>query len=175
MRGVARPKFPRAPVEPFSREDVTALLKACIFMDEAHPKNRRSFVMRRGTADRDQAVVLTLLDTGLRASELCALKIGDIDQKTGKVIVKHGAEGGAKGGKGRTVYLGKAGRRALWRYLMLRRDEVTDLGAPLFLGMNGRALNRDGLRQVISSLGQKANVMTMELDCISLMTGITRL
>ena len=49
--------------------------------------------MRRATGKRDQAIILTLLDTGLRASELSALKIGDVDLKTGKVLVKHGRAG----------------------------------------------------------------------------------
>jgi integrase/recombinase XerD len=35
-------------------------------------------------------MILFLLDTGLRASEFSHLTIGDVDMKTGKVIVKHG-------------------------------------------------------------------------------------
>jgi len=38
-----------------------------------------------------------LLDTGLRASELCSLLIEDLDMNTGKVTIKHGVTGGAKG------------------------------------------------------------------------------
>ena len=73
--------------------------------------------MRRMTARRDRAMILFLLDTGLRASEFCSLTIGDVDQKTGRVVVKHGTLGGAKGGKGRIVFFGKATRNPLWRYL----------------------------------------------------------
>jgi len=43
-------------------------------------------------------MILFMLDTGLRASELCSLKIGELDLRTGKVVIKHGDEGGAKGG-----------------------------------------------------------------------------
>jgi integrase/recombinase XerD len=76
--------------------------------------------MRRATGRRDQAIIMTLLNAGLRASELSALKVGDVDLKRGKVLVKHGRLGGATGGKGRIVYLGKAARRAVWRYLAVR-------------------------------------------------------
>jgi integrase len=59
------------------------------------------------TANRDIALILVPLDTGIRASELCALKVEDVDLKLGKAEIRHGALGGARGGKGRTVYLGR--------------------------------------------------------------------
>jgi integrase/recombinase XerD len=55
--------------------------------------------MRLTYGHRDQAIILTLIDTGLRAMDLCKLLIGNIDLKTGPVEVKHGVIGGAKGGK----------------------------------------------------------------------------
>jgi integrase/recombinase XerD len=113
--------------------------------------------MRRVTGKRDRAIILTLLDTGLRASELCALKMGDLEQKTGRLQVKHGRTGGAKGGKGRIVFLGKTARRTLWLYLTTHED-AEDPEAPLFIGRFNRPLNRDTLRQVIASLGEKAGV-----------------
>jgi len=113
--------------------------------------------MRRATGFRDKAMILVLLDTGLRASELCSLLIGDYEAQTGKVQIRHGVGGGAKGKKGRTVYLGKTARKALWRYLVDREDGE-DPDAPLFLGRYSRPLNRDALRQVIASLGEKASI-----------------
>src|SRR3989304_1615815 len=100
MKAIPAPRFEEAPVEPFTREEIEALLKACEFCHEAKTIDRRRFTMRRSTGKRDRALILTLLDTGLRASELCALTIEDVDQKTGHVEVKHGVTGGAKGGKG---------------------------------------------------------------------------
>ena len=65
--------------------------------------------------------------------------------------------GGAKGGKGRVVYPGKAARRALWLYLTSREDGE-DSEAPVFIGKYNRPLNRNSLRQVIASLGERAHV-----------------
>ncbi len=127
------------------------------FSREANTTERQRFTMRRATAKRDRAIILTLLDTGLRASELCALKIGDVEQKTGRVHVKHGVSGGAKGGKGRTVFLGKAARHAVWRYLADREDGE-DSDAPLFVGKLNHSLNKDALRHLMSELGAKAQV-----------------
>jgi integrase/recombinase XerD len=71
------------------------MLKACVYSREANTNQRHKFVMRRPTANRDRSILLVLLDTGLRATELCSLKIGDVDVKRGKVEIKHGVEGGA--------------------------------------------------------------------------------
>lgn len=157
MQGVPAPRFEEAPVEPFSKEQVEAIVKAAEFCREAKTTDRRRFTMRRPTANRDRAIVLTLLDTGLRATELCSLKIRDVNLKTGRVQVKHGLTGGAKGKKGRVVFMGKAARRAVWRYLAEREDDE-DPDAPLFLGKFERPMNKDVLRRLIKRLGEKAGV-----------------
>jgi integrase/recombinase XerD len=113
--------------------------------------------MRRPSSNRDQAIVLMLLDTGLRATELCSLIINDVDLKTGKVTIRHGVAGGAKGGKGRTVYLGKVARKAVWRYLASREDG-DDSDAPLFISHADRAFNKDSLRVLINRLGDRAEI-----------------
>jgi integrase/recombinase XerD len=156
VKAVAPPAFVEAEVEPFTQAEVENLLKVAEYCQPAETRARRSFTMRRRTALRDRAILLVLVDTGLRASELCALNVDDVDEKTGKVTVKHGYGGGAKGGKGRTVYLGKAARKALWRYLVLREDEQ-DPERPLFLA-GPRRMKRDSLRQLMERLGQKADV-----------------
>lgn len=157
MKGVPAPRFERAPVAPFSRDDVEELLKACVLCRKAKTTYRRGFSMRRVTARRDQAIILTLLDTGLRASELCSVTVGDVDLRTGRVDVKHGRAGGAKGGKGRVVYLGKAARRSVWRYLA-EREDGEDPDAPLFSTKFDRKMNKDSLRLLITGLGKKAGV-----------------
>jgi integrase/recombinase XerC/integrase/recombinase XerD len=99
MAKVPAPTFSRTEIVPFSQADVEVLLKACDHKREAQTHARRRYTMRRPTALRDRAIILTLLDTGLRSSELCALTIGDVDLKTGKVNVRGGAVGGARGGR----------------------------------------------------------------------------
>ena len=63
--------------------------------------------MRRPTASPDQAVILTLLDSCVRASKLCAFHVGEFDPKRGKREIRHGIAGGAEAGKGSVVYQGR--------------------------------------------------------------------
>ena len=68
VRTIAPPD-PKAPVvETLTKEEIDALLSAC---DRSKTwKNRQVTANDRPTADRDRAIILLLLDTGLRASEL---------------------------------------------------------------------------------------------------------
>ena len=157
MRRVPAPKFQQAPVEPLNREQVEALLAACDYTQRAKTEFRRRFRMRRPTAKRDRAIILILLDTGLRASELCNLRVGDVDLRTGRVDIRHGPMGGAKGGKGRIVFLGRTARRSVWRHLAERADG-DDQKAPLFTGRGARSLTRDSLRLLIKSIAARAGV-----------------
>jgi integrase/recombinase XerD len=131
--------------------------KACLYTREADTNMRHKYVMRRPTANRDQAIILVLVDTGLRALELWSLKVGDVEIKRGKVEVKHGVEGMAKDSKGRMVYLGKVARRALWRYLA-EREDGEDPNAPLFTVTGDRQFKPDSLRLLIKRIAERYGV-----------------
>ncbi len=157
MKSVPAPKFKQPPVSPMNRDEIDALLDACDFTRRVNGGNRRRYRKQRPTARRDRATIVTLLDTGLRASELCALRISDVDLRSGRVEVRHGRRGGAKGGKGRIVFLGKAARRFVWRYLA-EREDGEDPEAPLLVGKWDRPMNPTALRQLIKRLAEKAGV-----------------
>lgn len=60
---------------------------------------------------RDRAVILLMVDTGLRRAEVCALNWEDVEVSNGLVRVVRG-----KGGKARSVVVGVSTRRALLAY-----------------------------------------------------------
>ena len=150
MLAVQMPKAVPPVIEPLSRAQIAALLKACDQTRAAVTHGRDAFAMSRDTAKRDRAIVLVLLDSGLRASELCALTVADVDVTTGYVLVKRG-----KGGKGRITYIGKQTRRALWRYLSSRKTTPAE---PLFVARTGHPLDRDRLGALLANLGDRAGV-----------------
>lgn len=84
-----------------------------------------------GAGKRNLAIVVTLLNTGLRVGELCALRLTDlrISERKGTVTVRSG-----KGSKHRTVPLNIDARQALERYLEVRPATGDD---HVFLGQRG--------------------------------------
>ena len=160
IRGrVPRPQFAREQPEPYTEAEIRHLLDACEYTAEW--SSQPGIHTRRYTGRRDRAILLLLVDTGLRASELCNLKIRDFDRKTGRIAVHHG-----KGDKGRSVYPGQAARSALWRYLQERStarradsgDSTLHPHEPLFCTNSGQHIARDNLLHTIVRIARRAGV-----------------
>jgi integrase/recombinase XerD len=142
-------------VRPLEEEEVKALLEAAEFTRTAATNGRKPFKMHRKTAFRDSALILVLLDTGVRAGEAGRLNIGDVDLEAGEILITPYGSSQRKT-KSRVLPIGRATRKALWRYLTNRPD--TDKDDPLFLSENGRRLEHDAIRHLLVGLGEKAGV-----------------
>jgi integrase/recombinase XerD len=143
-----RQKFQLPEVTPYSEEEVKALISACEYTKTASTNGRKAFQMKRPTATRDKALLLLLLDTGLRVGEATRLKIEDVNLNTGEIRVR--PFGSGQKTKPRTVYLGKAARRSMWMYLSgLGEQHHAD---PLF------RLSSGNIRLLLLRMGQRANV-----------------
>jgi len=127
--GKASRKLP----EPFSDEEVKALLKAT-----RHTQNPR----------RDKAILLLLLDSGLRVSELAGLGVERIHFENGAAV----ARVLGKGNKERLVPIGKEATRALRQYLGDRRSGW------LFPGRNGKPLGTRRLEYLTEECARIAGV-----------------
>jgi site-specific recombinase XerD len=90
------------------------------------------------------------LDTGIRASELCELRIYQVDLRNRRLTVM------GKGSKERMVPISARTAQAVWRYLAewggTRKAEV------LFTTRHGLPMNRHGLRRLIKRAGDRAGV-----------------
>jgi integrase/recombinase XerD len=130
MEHVAMPKVAKRIMPAFKPQDVKKLLGAC-------------------RSKRDTAMLLGLVDSDATASEFAALRVCDVDMRTGATRIIHG-----KGGKDRTCYLGARARRALIGYLR-GRDEASP-SSPLWLSKTtGEQLTYYGLAQALKRLGQR--------------------
>lgn len=155
--GVQKPKARRPQIDPYSEQEVAAILAEVELGNEwATPAGKR-VRSKRPSAARDRAIILVLLDAGLRAQELCDLRIEDVDLKTGKARIRHG-----KGDKERLVWLGEAARKAIWRYLVGRKG--AQAGEALFCsaragrGAKVRPLEVGNVRHIVQRIAERAGV-----------------
>ena len=131
-----------------TQEEVQALLRTAADAVLWHPWDAQEMT----------ATLLLLLDTGLRASEICSLDVGDLD---GELIKVRG-----KGGNERWVRISEMTRKALEHYLEMRRQPTAD--APLFInrgfgrnyGERGTRIGVPALYQRIKRLGKRAGIAT---------------
>lgn len=140
LKNVKAPRVPNDQVQPLSAEQVQALVD----------------VARRARApERDVAIILLLVDTGMRVSEMCGLKVGDVDRMAGELTVL------GKGNKKRRVYMGASARRALWRYLEADRKAARH-DEPLFIGIGGNQrggkMTPNGVFHLVQKMGVKAGL-----------------
>jgi len=133
---------------PFTENDIRKLLKACEKTTEASTDRRTPYTMKRPTADRDKALLLLFLDTGLRVSEVCRLRIEDLNQETGEILVA--PFGSGQKTKPRMAYLGRVAMRAMWLYLAKRPNTVKK--DKLF------EIDAETIRSLFRRLGERAGV-----------------
>jgi integrase/recombinase XerC/integrase/recombinase XerD len=134
-------RLPSKIVQPFAQDDVKLLLAAC---------------PDQPVGVRDRAIMMTLLDTGLRVSELAQLNLDDVNLELMRLRVLH-----AKGNKQRVASFSDACKRDLVRYLDLRGDEA----GPLFCATDGHGrlrpnayLHSNGIKQMLRRLGHKTGL-----------------
>lgn len=103
---------------------------------------------------RDKALLEMMYATGLRASEVCELKVTDLDLKIGYVNVVGTT-------KPRVVPMGKMARQAVGEYLEKSRVKLLaskeDTGI-LFLSYLGEKLTRQGIWKILKFYGTKAGL-----------------
>lgn len=98
---------------------------------------------------RARAVVLFLVDSGLRRAEAVALNWSDINFQSGRVQVRRG-----KGKKDRTAAIGATTRRALLAY----RRTLLDRDGTVFQTRDGRRFVSDGFVQIFNRLEKKTGI-----------------
>jgi site-specific recombinase XerD len=125
---VRPPVVPEQPVPVIAEEQLAALLKAC---------SGSRFEDRR-----DLAIIRFLLDTGVRRSELVALKVEEVDLRLRQATVL------GKGRRVRTVAFGHKTAQALDRYLRARDRHRLAFEPSLWLGLSG-PMTANGIAQVV--------------------------
>jgi len=148
---MSKPKLPV--IETFSRDEIEAMLKTCE-RSNSYNDQPGAPTNTRPTAARDRAIILTLLSSGIRASELCRIRLADLDMTKNSFIVT------GKGRKQREVRFGKRTSKALWR-LSIARLQTADPNDLLFVvgsADDARPLDRHVLCRLLARIGQRAGI-----------------
>jgi integrase/recombinase XerD len=139
------------------------ILEDSFLTDSKRYKPRRHLPPKRLTVDEEglqmllsaceslyERALLTLLsNTGLRATELCNLKVGDLELDKGYLTVRLG-----KGNKSRVVGLNQLTVDVLRAYLRT----ITPKQTLAFVNNVGLPLDRNGLYQRLERIGKKSGV-----------------
>jgi len=133
------PKPPKKVITPFSEEQIRALLG---IIDTKSP-----------IGFRDWTIILTLLDTGIRVSELTELKLENVNlaQRCLKIC--------GKGNKERTVPIGISVQKAIAKYLTkYRTNPICPLSDNLFLNRDSMPLTPNRIESIIERYASKARI-----------------
>src|SRR5687768_8025930 len=140
LQQLERPKPERALPKVLSRAQVNQLIAA--------PKPTSPLFAR------DVAILELLYASGLRATELCELKVRDVNFQVGCLRVL------GKGMKERIVPLGRAASEAITRYLDECRPKLQRKPSEiLFLSKSGKPLERIALWMLVEKYGRSSGIL----------------
>ena len=140
MTGIPIPRAVSKIVNTFNQEHIIKLINHC------HTSNDSGY--------RNLAIILLLLDSGIRVSELVNIEIDDVNLAEGHIKIRI-----AKGSKQRFVPIGSLVQKALWKYAnQYRPQPVTERITKLFLSQYGIPLTKSGIQQMLRRYGKRAGV-----------------
>lgn len=110
-------------------------------------KQEQDQLIRFAKNSRDKALIMTILSSGLRASEILNLKDGDLYHRS--LIVSRG-----KGGKARVTFIDLATEKAIKEYHSKRSTDSVFV----FTNSLGKPLSRQYLSRMISETAMRAGI-----------------
>lgn len=155
---VAFPKVGRPLIQTIEPEEFERLLQACT------PPHESGWLVERAVA-RNRAIFWLFYDTGIRVSELCGLRVGDVDRKRGLILVN------GKGSKERRIALGQNCQRHLFHYLDRHRPGEVELAEwgngsedHLFLSETRRPLTKNGIEMLFKRVRERAGITNKRIS-----------
>jgi len=133
------PKVPQKLIEPLTATEIEQLVKI------QNPLT--------ALGCRNIAILVLLLDTGLRVSELCGLRYDDAHIEEGYLKIM------GKGAKERVVPIGGLAQKMLWRYIIhFRPEDSIEADNYVFLTLDGKPLYPNAVKLLLKRWGKKADV-----------------
>lgn len=99
---------------------------------------------------RDHVIILVLLETGIRISELCGLRVQDVHEDYIRVV--------GKGNKEREVGISAGVAKLLWKYIYHYRKAHSEDEQRVFINRYGEPLTPTGVDQVLDDIKERSGV-----------------
>jgi len=141
VKRLGTPKVPQRVVATFTAEHIDKMIAACD--------------TRTTMGFRDYVILLFLLDTGVRISEVSNLHVTDVHDRYVKVF--------GKGRKEREIGIHPEMSKLLWKYIHKYRRPLDPNETALFIG-RGRPLQTDGVHEVVKRIQQKTGMSDMKFS-----------
>lgn len=114
------------------------------------PEEYNRLLAAAGAHPRDFCILTLFIQTGIRISELCELRLGDLDLAAGLLTVRIG-----KGMAARTIEMEKKGIRATRTWLQARPSTHFDY---LFLNRDDEPMKEWGVRDLLNKYCEQAGI-----------------
>ncbi len=131
-----QPKAPDYLIPTFTTEHVEKMLATC---DRSTVEGFRNYV-----------ILLVFLDTGMRISELCGLRVSDVHERYVKVF--------GKGRKEREIGLHPEVGKLLWKYIYKYRQPADPDETALFIGRRGEPLRLNGVQAILERVKRESGL-----------------
>ncbi len=140
MRRLKLPKLPKTLPEPLTEDEIQRVLTSCL--DSAFEKQRNF------------AIMMLFLDTGIRLDELVNLRLSRVDFAIGEMTIF------GKGSKERKVPIGTQAKKALIDYITKERSEPINPQDEdrLFLNADGYPITHDAVEKLFQRVKKAAEV-----------------
>lgn len=145
--GMKPPKLDDTEIQPLSDDELRALIGACRPPKDADATQKLRHV-------RDEAIIRLMLESTIRAGEVVALTVADMNTADGVATVRRG-----KGGKERRVPFGPEAAKAINRYTQLRRHHRLAESPMLWLGDRGKGFTYDALHKTLALRADQAGIV----------------
>lgn len=135
--GIERKRDGKRIIQAFDDNQIKALLSS---------PNKKRFV-----GIRDYVMMIVLLDTGVRLSELAGIRMVDLKLKENEIIIYRG-----KGGKSRRVFVSEKTRKLLSSYLYIRGEIPGN--EFLFISNNDQPIKTRNIQERVKIYGEKVGI-----------------
>lgn len=149
MRRFRWPKPDVLSPDPLSDSDIEKLFQVLPVLSWERPDTDLIYQSPARHIHRNRAILLMMLDTGIRSGELCGLKVINLSPDQIKVF--------GKGSKERKIPISELTYKAVLRYWGDERTETPTTGT-VFVNEAGKPFRPDGLHEVLRRIGVRAKV-----------------